>query len=227
MPDADAQYALTCLNDLLDEWSQGAAFSPFVSRERFDLVVDQGGPDNPYTIGVGGDFNTQRPPNQNAILRANLILTSASPDVRIPLGIYTDEAYNANPVPDLTSTQPTGLYYNPTYADDLGSVFLWPVVNTAENDLELFLQKWIAQFANLTTEYDVPTGLPRVLKYQLAQTLAGTYGRQLSPTDAQIAMSSLDRFTRSNRSRLSDLPNDAASIGGRPGVYNILSDTTR
>lgn len=224
--DADAQLGLDSLNDLLDEWSLGAAFTPFISRERFDLVADQGGPDAPYTIGAGGDFDTQRPPNQNAIVGANLILTSTDPEVRIPLAIYSDQAYDQNAIPDQTSTQPTGIYYNPTYADDLGSLFLWPVVNTADNDLELFLQKWIAQFADLDTEYDLPTGLPRALKYNLAVVLSPQF-RPIDPVAERIAVSSLGRFKRSNLSRMRDLATDAPLGSGGGGLYNILTDTSR
>lgn len=219
---SDATFARTFLNDLLSEWSQRTLFIPTIARERFDLVSDQGGQDNPYTIGPGGDFDTERPSNQDSIVSANLILTATSPEVRVPLGLYTDEAYDANAIPDMSNSQPTGLYYSPTYADDLGSIFLWPVPDVATNDLELFLQKSLAQFANLSTEYDVPDGVPRLLKYNLADAIAVPYGRELPATAARIATSSLDTFKRANH-KLRDQMNDAIFGTGRRTIYNIQS----
>lgn len=221
MPASDGAYALRALNDLLDEWSQRTLFIPVIARERFDLVANQGGPDDPYTIGPGGDFDTERPSNQNSITSANLILTATSPEVRVPLGIYTDQAYDANKIPDMSNSQPTGLYYNPTYQDDLGSIFLWPVPNVATNDLELFLQKGVAQFADLTTTYYVPAGVPKALKYALADLLQTPYGKTLSPAAQRIAVSSVGTVKRSNL-KISDLANDAYPFTyGRRTLYNI------
>lgn len=225
IPANDGEFARTTLNDMLSEWGQRKLFCPVVARERFDLsgIPPKGGPYNPYTIGSGGDFNTERPPNQDAILAASLIQTGVTPEVRIPLGIFTDDGYFANQVPGQTSTQPTGLYYNPTYAAGLGSVYLWPVVNIATNDLELLLQKFIVPFADLSTTYYLPDGAPRALKLNLADALQGTYGRTLSASDARLAISSLATFKRSNH-KLTDLPSDAAGLFGSHGrPYNIIA----
>lgn len=222
LPPADGAFARRQLNDLLSEWGQRDALIPIIARERFDLVSNQGAPGNPYTIGPGGDFDTERPSNQNSIVSANLILTASSPEVRVPLGIYTDQAYDANQIPSMSNSQPIGLYYNPTYDNDLGSIFLWPVPNIATNDLELFLQKSVAPFpANLTTTVYVPDGYPKALKYALADLLQTPYGRTLSPAATQIMVASVSSAKRSN-AKLSDLMNDAAGLfqASRP-VYNI------
>lgn len=217
---ADLTFARRLCNDLLSEWSQRTLMIPVIARERFDLVADQGGPDNPYTIGDGGDFDTERPSNQGSITAANLILTATSPEVRVPLGIYTDDAYDANQLPSMSNSQPTSLYYNPTYAGGLGSIYLWPVPNTATNDLELFLEKSVAQFDDLVTAYDVPDGLPRALKYNLAQLLGAPYGTEIPGSVRQAAVSSLGTFKRSNL-KLTDQMNDAAFGLSNRTIYNI------
>lgn len=222
IPANDAFQALRALNDMLDEWSQRTLFIPIVARERFDLVAGQGGPDNPYTIGPGGDFDTERPSNQQSITAANLILTATSPEVRVPLGIYTDDAYDANPLPGMSNTQPTGLYYNPTYDDDLGFIYLWPVPSVSYNDLELFLQKSVVEFANLSTPYYVPNGWRRALKYNLADALQTPYGRTLDAAGQRIAVSSLGSIKRANL-KLSDLANDVTFTSFRRTLYNIQS----
>lgn len=214
--------ARVMLNDMLSEWSQRPLFIPVISRERFDLVANQGGTSNPYTIGIGADFNTVKPANQNSIVSANLILTASSPEVRVPLGIYTDQAYDANQIPDTSNGQPTGLYYSPTYAtSDWGTINLWPVPDVSANDLELFIQQAVAQFADLSTTYYVPAGLPRTLKYNLADALQVPFGKNLSDKAQRIAVSSLGTFKRAN-TKLSDVMNDAYMFTyGRRTVYNI------
>lgn len=216
----DGQLARRTLNNMLSQFRQKRVMAPFVSRNRFDLVADQGGEDDPYTIGVGGDFNVAKPANQNAIEAANLILVGTDPEVRVTLGIYTTDAYNANQLPSMSNSQPTGLFYNPTYASDLGAVFLWPVPDIATNDLELFLWKSVANFDDLTTTYYVPEGWPEMLIYNLAFRLQGPFGKRLSEDDKQIAVSSL-RTVKAANIQLSDLANDVTFLNARDTLFNI------
>jgi hypothetical protein len=220
----DGEYARTVLNDWLSEQAQKALMIPTISREVFDLTANKGGPSNPYTIGTGGNFNTTKPANQNSLAGATLLLTASDPDAEVPLAIYTDDMYQQVQIKELTSAQPTGVYYNPTYATSgLGTINLWPVPDNATNDLVLYLQKALSQFANLTTTYYVPDGVPRMLKSNLADALQGTYGRQLSESDRRMAVSSLGTFKRSN-TKLSDLVNDAYLFTyPRLSLYNINS----
>ena len=220
VPNNDGQFARRFLNDMLSEWSQRDLFIPIIARERFDMIADKGSETNPYTIGPGGDLDTERPSNQGSITAANLVLTASSPEVRIPLGIYTDAAYDSNQIPSQGNTLPTGLYYNPYYDNDLGKLYLWPVPDTAENDLELFLQKGIAQFDDLTTTYYLPDGVPRVLKYNLADALQVPYGKQMGEPAQRIAVSSLATFKRSN-TKLYDAVNDANFGSTNGGIFNI------
>ncbi len=220
VPAQDAQLARRTMNDMISEWSTRTAFVPVVARERFLLTANQGGEDNPYTIGPGGDFDTARPPKQDSIHMANLILTTTTPEVRVPLGIYTDDAYFNNQLPGMSNTQPTALYYNPTYADDWGSIFLWPVPTVAYNELEMLIEQPVAQFSNLSSAVDVPDGFPRVLKYNLADALQGIYALQLAPAAQRIAVSSLESFKRANH-KLTDLVNDAALLGSNRTMFNI------
>lgn len=217
----DAQFARRLLNDMLSEWAQIQLLIPVIARERFDLEADKGGPDDPYTIGDGGDFDTEKPPNQNSLVSANLILTATSPEVRVPLAIYTDQASAANQLPSMSNSQPTGLYYNPTYASNLGTIELWPVPDVATNDLELFLQKPLAQFSDLTTTYYVPDGVPKALKFNLADLLQDPFGRTLGEASKRLAVSSLGTVKRSN-TKLSDLMTDATfATSIRRTLYNI------
>lgn len=220
VPANDAQRARRLLNRMLSQWRQRDLYIPIQSRERFDTVADQGGPDNPYTIGPTGDWVTARPPNQNSIVAANLILTSTDPEVRVPLGLFTNDAYNANKIPDLSNTQPTGLYYNPTYSSDLGTVNLWPVPSTSTNDIELFILKPLVDFADLSTSYDLPDGADDALMYALAYRLSGPYGRTMAASDVELMRASLSAYRRSNV-QLSELANDAQLFQYRRTLFNI------
>lgn len=225
LPAADATFAVQMANRMLSGWRQRGVFIPVISRERFDLEANKGGPDDPYTIGTGGDFDTVKPANQNSIVSANLILTATSPEVRVPLGIYTDQAYDANPIPGMDSGQPTGLYYSPTYTDDLGTITLWPVPDVATNDLELFIQKALALFS--TSDYGaevwLPDGAEDAIVYQLALRLAGPYGKTVGAEDRRLAVETLGTYKRSNV-KMSDLMSDAYVFSpGRRTLFNILS----
>lgn len=224
VPAADGAYALRMLNDLLSEWAQRVSAIPVVAREVFDLTANKGGPSNPYTIGTSANLNTTKPSNQQSVVGAALLLTASDPDVEVPLSLYTDQMYDAISIKELTSAQPTGLYYNPTYSTtNFGTINLWPVPDNATNDLVLYLQKAIPQFADLSTTYYLPDGYPKALKYVLADMLQVPYGRQLEPAAQRIAVSSLATVKRSN-TKLSDLVNDATfATSGRRSFYNIES----
>lgn len=225
MPDADATFAVGMANRMLSGWRQRGLMIPVIARERFDLEADKGGEDDPYTIGDGGDFDTDKPANQNSIVSANLILTASDPEVRVPLGIYSDQAYDANQIPGMSNSQPTGLYYNPTYASDLGSIYLWPVPNVATNDLELFIQKALALFDpdDLGDTVYLPDGAEDAIVYQLVLRLSGPYGKPVNAEDRRLAVETLGTYKRSN-TKLSDLANDAyVFTQGRRTLYNINS----
>lgn len=211
------------LNLMMRSWMLQNLTIPVTVREVFDLVANQGGPDNPYTIGVGGDFDTERPPTQNSIVGAGLILTSSSPTVEIPRALFTDDAWQAIQVKALTSGGtgiPTGIYYNPTYTSQLGKIYTWPVPNTGDNDLALYLRKPLTRFADLTTSYDLPDGCEEAIEYNLAVRLCGPYSVPVDPDVRTMARTSLAIYKRANY-HLADLSIDPALTNDRRGGYNI------
>ena len=62
------------------------------------------------------------------------MLTNSSPTIGAPLALLTDDSYEAIRIKDLTNTQPTAFYYNPTFCDRwaVGSVFV-PVPDSDES----------------------------------------------------------------------------------------------
>ncbi len=217
IPDTDAQFGLRTLNRLIGSWAQQALTIPAQSREAFDLVADQ----ETYTIGTGGNFNTARPPNQQSVTGASLIYTTSDPTIEIPLGLLTDQAYAALTPKALSGTQPSLLYYNPTFTATFGTIALWPIPDNAINDLVLYLQRPLSTFADLTTTYSFPPGYSECLMYQLARRLAKPYGREVDADLKESADSSLRIIKRSNI-KMSTMANSLA----RATWYDFQSGVT-
>lgn len=212
------------LNLMIRSWSLQNLTIPVTMREVFDLETDKGGPDNPYTIGDGGDFDTDRPTTQNMLVGAGLILTNSDPTVEIPRAIYTDAMWQAIQIKDLQSGGsgvPTAVYYNPTYP--LGSIYLWPVPSSDENDLALYIRRPLSVFPDQTTSVDVPDGSEEAMEYNLAIRLFGPYSVPTDQGITALARSSLAILKRANY-HLFDLPLDPAITMDRRYGYNINTD---
>ena len=217
---AQSESARGFLNLLIDSWTQQSLTIPAIAREIFHVVAGQGGPSNPYTIGVGGSFNTPRPPMPENLTGAGLLLNSSVPALEIPRSVVTDDGYRSLRAKELQNSLWTAVYYSPTFAGDLGTINLWPVPNTALNDLVLYLKRPLTAFADLTTTtYQLPDGAEDALVYNLARRLAKPWGATLDEETKQLASNALRIFKRSHL-HLSDLSSDFARNGGA-GRYNI------
>lgn len=227
IPAADGQTALTHLNLLIGGWAQQRGTIPVVAREVFNMTANKGGPSNPYTIGVGGNLNTARPPTQASVVGVGLLLNpGTASEVELPRTILTDDGWEAIQVKNLSSALFTAASYSPTYAGDLGSLNLWPVPDTAVNDLVLYLEKQIATFADLTTVYDFPEGYEEALTYNLARRLQVPYSKTLAQDAMVIARESLAAIKRNNYT-LTDMPTDLGWLGtrGTRHGYNLTTGT--
>jgi len=145
--------------------------------------------------------------------------------VEIPRTLLTDDAYEAIQLKNLSNAQFTNVYYNATYP--LGTIFLWPRPNTAENQIVLYLMNVFPGFADLNTEYDFPDlpGYAEALQYNLDVRLAVAYARELPATIAELARETMGLIKRSNN-KINDLPSDAALLtNDRRGWYNINTGT--
>ena len=214
---ADANLGKRRLNAMISSLNIQSLAKLVVVREVFDIVANQ----STYTIGPGADFNTARP---TSIQNASLLQLTNSPPNEIPLYLLTDQEYQAIPMKTQTNTLPTQLYYQPTFrATGWGTVFLWPVPTTAENDLVLYSQQALVEFADLTTQYYWPEGAEEMLGYSLALRLCAPYARPVPDDVRTLARQSLATFKRQN-TRPALAGNDAAAIGGSTGIYNIQTD---
>ncbi len=222
IPTADANFALRALNQTVSGMQNQPRTFPFNRREVFDVVSEQA----TYTIGPGGDFDTDRPP---ALTGAGLLMPSQSSTtgpVEVPRGFLTDDAYQGIAVKDMQSAMFTYVYFNPTYAGGLASVTLWPVPNTTDNRLVLYWGDMLAGFANLTQLYDFPPGVALVFRYHLAEMLAPSYGKEWTELLDRLKNRALAEFKRQNY-KLADTALDMTLARGGRGGYIIQTGDYR
>lgn len=143
----------------------------------------------------------------------------------IPIGVMTVDAYQSTRVKTLSNTQFTQLYYNPTYGNGLGTVWLWPTPSTAVNACVIYAPQAVDAFADLTTQYAFPPGYADLFEYSVAQRLIAPYGIANPEVKASVAQGLLTASTLVKRQnvRWNDLPTDTGAITGPGSLYNILT----
>lgn len=214
-----AQDCFARLNGMMGQWALDGLTMPAESREVFPLVANKGTIANPYTIGVGGHFNTARPVSQVVITGIGLLYNGPTPPVEVRRTLYTDQAWQAVATKDQTGVEFTGAHYTPTYAGGFGTFQLWPVPDNAVNSFVLYRKQPLGQFVTLSASYDLPLGYDDAISDNLAMRLATPYGRPLTPELRDAATTSLNLVKRANVT-MSDLKVDPM-FGGNPGGYDI------
>lgn len=207
--------ALRRLNELIDSWQTQRLTMRVVRREVLDLVADQAS----YTIGPDGDVDVDRP---TFLENVRLLLTSSTPSTEIPLGEFTEAAWQAVAQKDLTNPLPTNYYYEATMPT--ATLTVWPVPTDASNDLVLYWPEVLEQFETLTASVTLAPGYARALRYNLAVELAPEYGKPMSAALVIGAADALGDIKRLNVS-MTDLALDPGLISDRRGGYNINTDT--
>lgn len=175
-PSADeANDGLASLNALISSWNNDSLIIYARTWETFPLSALQS-----YTIGTGGNFNTERPTD---IVAAYL----RSGTIDYPITIIDDEAYTSISYKDLQGI-PEFLNYDNAYP--LGKIRLYPLDN-AGYSLFLLTEKSVQSFPTLDTEMVLPDGWERALIYNLALELAPEYSQQPDQYTVKVAAESL------------------------------------
>lgn len=164
------------------------------------------------TIGPGMQINTPRPIGiESAFYRIG--------GIDYPLEIVEKPRYDAIQIKTTPTGFPDLLYYDgqaPT-----GTVFLYPVAQGL-TEYHITVLQQLTQFADLDTDYALPPGYRRMLRYSMAEEMAPLHGREPSPTVLRIAQASRRAIRRSQESApLMFL--DSAIDGQASGRFNILS----
>jgi hypothetical protein len=218
-PTADeASDAFRRLNDLLESWALNRLLTTTTRRTTHALVVNQG----TYTLGPGGHFDQIRPDHF----------------ARDPLGIVVDGA--ESPLTVLFETEwamlvpwkdspPTGSNQIPTqaYIDAAlprRNVLFDPIPTAPSLSVAIYYRAPLEAFADLSTQYDLPKGYARALRYALAMELCPEFGRPLTPDLVELAGVSLAAIQRLNLQ--ADPVRCDPTMLGLAG-YDITTDTVR
>jgi len=209
-------YGLSRLNRIVAQFSTRRAFVWTIGSARYTLSPSQ----TSYTIGPTGNFVAPRPVGigpGNGIKNANIILTSVSPEVSIPLYIFNDTEWANIRVKDIPTSIPTGIYNDG--ANPNSRLYLWGYP-TQDNDLQLWTPTQITQFASLGTTFEMPSGYQEAVTTTLAESLCSAYKKGVvAPSLAEAARRARAAVASLN-SASPNISNDAAGlVSTRGGSY--------
>lgn len=195
------------LNRMLDSWAAQRRFVYYIKQESFPFVLSQ----QSYTIGPTGDFVTKRPLK---IERCNLILMSGTSETHIPLAVINVDDYAIMAMPNLTSSFPSKVYYQPTFPD--GTLYPWPIPADVNNKLEIFSGHQLDKFEQMDDEMFFPPGYEEAITLSLAELLCLPFGRSLEINLADNARKAREVIAGQKHTSLTqttDVP-DISSTGG-------------
>jgi hypothetical protein len=167
-PSADESAdCLSALNAMIESWANENLFIYAKTLNQITLTANVGN----YTIGPSGATISGRP----------IEVSSASyidyQNVSYPLSIATLNDFNQIPVKTLVAGIPNILYVLPNMPNV--TLQLWPVPSETMT-LNLWSNKLLQSFANLTDTITLPPGYDRALAYCLAEEIGPEFEVQVS-----------------------------------------------
>jgi hypothetical protein len=178
-----AAWMLRKFNRLVDRWNAtpGATFDR--PLQSFVPVITAG--HQPQTLGPSAADWLLTEARPNLIIAANVILTTSTPNVRVPITVHNDygEWWAANAVQAMTSAIVTDLYYETSHPN--GKCWLWPVPTVAY-PIELQFDDAFATYAMGDTVY-VPPAYLDAFVLSLAEDCASGLGQAVPDSLARGA----------------------------------------
>lgn len=173
--DEDLSDAMVALNGMLKTWSAQRWMVHQILQEQFDLVINDGS----YTIGPGGNFDTDRP---TRLLEGSFTrLSNADSELRI----LEREQYDR--ITDKTTPGvPYGVFYDPDIPLGIIKLHFTPEIST--RDLFLNSLKPLERFSSLTGQVTLPPEYEELLVYSLAPRLSefgGTWTQEAEQIRAE------------------------------------------
>lgn len=192
---SDSQTALTSLNMMISSLSNDNLVINKYVREIFPLTGGKG----VYTMGVGGDFNTERPIEITKAASSESVSGSNPSNYTVPLEfpvrIQNIQRWAEVQIKTMQSTLVTDIYPDGNFA--LLNINVYPVPSQ-QNGLILYSKKPLGEYANVNDDIILPPGYQEMLSYNLAKRLCPKFGRSMTPESAEIAVESLARIKRTN-----------------------------
>jgi hypothetical protein len=205
------------LNSMLDQWRARGLRVPSVHRTLFPLVSMQ----QSYTIGPGGDFDTDRPASLGM---AGIVLTNQTPNPEWPMHVLSQEQWAQIRNKGWSSSWPIAIYYEPTTAGGLGTLWLYPIPSTAQS-VALYLDAFIGE-VTLTETLIMPPGHRKAIEENLALAIANRNPGMARPGprlgyDAAESLQVIEILNHRPLQRTNDLP----LRRGRSNIYGGWSGT--
>lgn len=204
---SDATDGLSECNRMLGSWSNDGLLIPAITSES-PLTLTPGVAT--VTLGALGNITTRPQKIVAALLRDGTLDN--------PMRILTPEEYAAITAKTVQTTIPYALYDDGGYPQR--TITLYPVPSAAKQ-LVLFTQRPLTEIATLSTQIILPPGYDDTIIYNLADRLAGEYGKQLSPKDMARASALLQQLRRANHRPM--LARCDEAIAGQGRRMNIFS----
>lgn len=162
---AEAEYALSKLNQMVDMWAtERLAIYQTKRAGPFNLVSGQ----QSYTIGAGGEWDIARP---LWIDDAGIIQTTVNPNTELPMTILSKREWAQVGVKAVQSTLPRYLWYEHDFTNGLGKIWLYTVPSYA-NQVALYIPIAVTEFSDYTTAIALPPGYRMGLVSNLAVLLS-------------------------------------------------------
>lgn len=203
--------ALFTLNENMDSWNANGRM--IFTQHTLELIV--GSSQQVYTIGPDGDLDT--PVRPSKLDFASFKITSSSPNVEVPMWILSGDEWAAIQLKNIDSQVPMWCYLEPTFP--LARLHLWPKPNT-NGVVVLTMWQYLNSTLTLNTQVAFPPGYARLMRYNVAITIAPEYGIEVSDT-IKSAYNNLKLEVQANNTRSNRLVLD---IDLTPGVYNVMTD---
>ena len=177
-----AQDGLLALNNLLSSWSVEGGYVFTETRESFQSTGATS-----YTIGTGGDFNTEKPYSINAMF-------ARSSNIDYQLSNNDQKQYASISYKSIEGI-PTGYYFDNDYP--LSNIFIFPIPN-ASYEIHIYSDKILEAFTSLDDDISLPAGYERALVYNLYLELAPEYSQQPPQNLMRLAGTSKKIVFKSN-----------------------------
>jgi hypothetical protein len=170
----DYAACLEYLNNLGDSWSAEGLLIFAYSREEFTLTAGK----TSYTIGDGGDFDTDRPASIDSAQ-----VQYPNSDVDYHVEIVPQNEYERQSLKTVLG-QPTIMFYNPGYP--LGTCFFYYTPDQAFV-VRLNMRARLGEFTNIASTVSFPEEYRRALVFNLAVDIANMYGFNAPQDTTRIA----------------------------------------
>lgn len=160
----DITLGLRRINSILDGWNVNKIRGYGVQELEFQLTPQK----KTYTIGPGGDFDTERP------VKIENAFTFDSGNVNYPIKLVNFIDYHSIQYPENYNSFPVVLWYNPL--SPLAEITLYPIP-ASNYTLHLDVYFGFAPYASETDTVVLPQGYEKLLIYQLSIEMCSHYGK--------------------------------------------------